>query len=785
MEYAAKAIGQPSVVQRRRVSRMATAFLLSTTFLAGAGAARAQETAAAAASVAPASELDAVVVTARRKEENLQSVPVAVTVVSSKVLESFRFEDLKNLSAMEPSFSVSASSGRPNSPVYSLRGIRPTESVYGQDPTVAIYLADVVQSPAQGSNLGFYDLENIQVLKGPQGTLFGRNTIGGAILLTPRKPGGDFGGEIMVGAGSFDMVETQIGINIPVAEKFHLRLAGRTIDGGDYQTNVAPGPLNGTKLGGQTTRSVRLTGVADLTSNASNTTMLTYDSKHTNSRGAVLQAVNPAHPRAGATPGLFAALDRAQHRSLNDVESDLRQKDNVEAWSVTNTTVAKLTDDIDFKLIAAYREVETDTLYDLDATIVPNILTTEQQASLNHGSVEAQLQGRSFDGKLDWVAGLYYYAEDGLEYSPGSFFGAHLIQSGEVKNKSYSAFAQGSYHFTPNLTLTGGMRLNKDKRGMTIRQNSNGTLCLLQVANSTNTGLVRLPITDCQVDLSDSFSQPTGTVSLDYKVTPDILLYASSRLGYRSGGFNLRGSQPVQYEPFKPETVRDIEVGSKADWKVGDVALRTNLAVFYQKYDDIQRTVAVATSLGSPASVVINAASATVFGVELQQTIRPVEHLTLQFNGSYNDPKYKNWIDPATSTDLSTTPFFFTPKYSGNAMATYEASLPGDLGTLRFGANAAYTGEVWINALHTITIINQHPASLLPLLKQDAYWLVDANIAWQNIKGSNVDLSIYGKNLTATKYKIGGIQLYTGASGFITAAYGDPRTFGAQLRYHF
>ncbi len=737
---------------------------------------------------APVSQraIEEVVVTARRKDENIQSVPISVSVVSSEVMENFRFEDLDNLQSLEPSFSVSASSGRTNAPVYSLRGIRPTEAIYGQDPTVAIYLADVVQSPAQGSNLGFYDLENIQVLKGPQGTLFGRNTIGGAILLTPRKPGEEFAGEIMVGAGTYDLFETQFGVDLPLADNLQMRLAGRTIDGGDYQTNVAPGASYGQELGGQKTRALRATAVGQFATDISNTLMLTYDDKRTNGRGTTIQAVNPDHPRAGILPGFAEAVDRARSRSLKDIESDLAQKDDVEAWSITNTTTGSLSDSVNFKVIANYREVETDVVFDLDATSLVGVLTSEQQASLDHMSFEGQLLGTALDGRLDWVSGLYFYQEDGEESSPGSFFGTRLLQSGEVDNKSYSAFVQGSYELAPDLTLTLGGRLNRDEKSMVIRQSTGGTLCLLQVANPAGTGLVRLPITGCEISLSDSFSQPTGTIALDYQLTNDVLLYATSRFGYRSGGFNLRASQPIQYEPFEEEQVIDFEVGSKADWSLGAMQMRTNFAIFYQEYDDIQRTVAVANPLSnSPASVVTNAAAAEVFGIELQQTIMPVDNLTLQFNLAYNDPEYKEWVDPATNADLSSTPFYFTPEFAGNVMVSYEAKLPSDLGSLNFSVNAAYTDDIWINALHTSVTIAQHPAAVRPLLKQEDYWLFDANIGWKEVGGTPLDLNLYIKNLTDEEYKVGGVQLYTGASGFISAAYGEPRTYGMQLRYNF
>lgn len=727
---------------------------------------------------------DVIIVTARRRDENLQSVPVSITAVSAETLEDFRIQNLDNLQTMDPSFSVSASSGRPNSPVYSLRGIRPTEAIYGQDPTVAIYLADVVLSPAQGSNLGFYDLENVQILKGPQGTLFGRNTIGGAVLLTPRKPGDEFAVNGMVGAGSYGLFETELGVDIPLADTFHLRMAGRTIDGGNYQTNVAPGPNFGMKLGGQESRSVRATVVGELSPTVTNTIIAMYDRKFTPGRGTTLQAVNPAHPLVTLYPGIVDALIRTQGRPITDIESDLVQKDNVEAWGIINTFEAEISDDVTVKLIGAYREVDTNLVFDLDATSIPEVLTSEQSASLNHASIEAQILGTSFDGRLDWVTGVYYYIEKGSENSPGAFFGRRIQQNGSVDNESYSAFAQGSFQVTPDLTITAGGRINRDKKNLTISQTLNNALCLLQVDNGSG-GLTRLPLSACEVNLSESFSQPTGTLSADYQITPRTLIYLAGRLGYRSGGFNLRASQPVQYEPFQQETVKDVEFGVKSDWNMGKIEMRTNVAVFYQKYDDIQRTVAVANSAGAPASAVINAAAANVFGIELQQTIRPIDNLALRLNYAFNKPKYESWIDPATGDDLSGTPFYFTPKHSGSIMVTYDQPLAGGMGDLRFGFNAAYTDDIWISALQTSASIAQHPEAVRPLLRQESYWLLDANVGWQNIMDSNLDLSLYVKNLTDTEYKIGGLQLYTGASGFIGAAYGEPRTFGAQLRFEF
>jgi iron complex outermembrane recepter protein len=174
-----------------------------------------------------------------------------------------------------------------------------------------------------------------------------------------------------------------------------------------------------------------------------------------------------------------------------------------------------------------------------------------------------------------------------------------------------------------------------------------------------------------------------------------------------------------------------------------------------------------------------------VFGIELQQTVSPTDELTLQFNYTYIDPKYDRWIETFTGADLSQTPFFFTPKHSGNASLNYERPLGGNLGNVHFTANAAYTDDVFINALHTSVIINQHPAEIRPLLKQESYWLFDVSAGWRDIYGTGLDVLAYVRNLTDKEYKTGGLQLYTGATGYINATYGQPRSYGMQLRYRF
>ncbi len=778
----------PLAAAVRRSLTMGTAAAAMTFFtLPLATVAQAQESSQQQAPAAR-SAIEEVLVTARRREESAQSVPVAVNAFGAEKLQDFRIEKMEDLKAIAPSLSVSSSAGRANSPVYSLRGVRPTESLYGQDPTVAIYFADVVLSPAKGSNLGMYDLGSVQVLKGPQGTLFGRNTTGGAILLTPQRPGDEVRADVTLGFGNYDRNEVQFGLDLPVADNFKLRFAGRTVDSDGFQTNVADNQLNGDKLGGRRDRSARITAVWNISDTMQNDTILTWDEMYIDGRGQVLQAVNPG---AFTTPALISTfyeplaqtLERARHRSKTRIESDLQQRSEAEVWGLFNTTTVELGDDLTLKSILGYRDLQAYEAVDIDGSAVqPQVVSSDQTSTLKHGSYELQLLGKAFDNRLDWVTGLYFYYEDGVEDSPGYNRGLRVLQTADMTNKSYSLFGQGTYHFTDQWSATAGVRWTYDDKEMTIANRAivgGTTLCTMFDSNN-----VQLPASQCSVKSDASFDQPTGTVSVEYKPTDEMLFYVASRYGYRAGGFNVRATRFAEREPFDPETVLDLELGAKIDWYVGDWQMRSNVAVYQQWYDDIQRTVGV-NSGGFPGSSIQNAAEAEIFGIEIDQTIAPTENLSFTISYIYTDPKYKEWVNPATGADLSSTPFAFTPEHAASLTATYSWPL-GSAGTLRFTAGASYQDDVWINSLHTAEDIAVIPLSVHSTMQQDAYWLYDASVSWSEVMGGPVDITAYVKNLTDEEYALGGIQLYNNASvGLNTKVYGDPRTYGLQFRFRF
>lgn len=721
--------------------------------------------------------LEEIVVTARRREESAQDVPLSVSAFSGDLLEDYNIDQFGDLQKIVPTLQINDGTGRRNAPNYAIRGVRPTESLYGQDPTVAAYFAEVVLSPSEGSNLTLYDLTSVQILKGPQGTLLGRNTNGGAVLFTPQRPGDEFGGDVTVGYGNFNALEGEVAVDMPISDRFRTRVAGRKLARDGHQRNV----ITGQEYGGEDTSSARVSALWDITDTVENLTIFTWDQARSEGRASVVVALNPT--RFGPTTPIAQSLARQQQRDIDDVEADYPQWEHVDAWGVFNTTTVELGDELTLKNIMGYRDVQYASAYDQDGSSAALVLSATQPAELRHWSEELQLLGTALDQRLNWQTGFYYYHEEGGQFADGRVLGGVQYVGGDIDSDSYSLFAQGTYKFTPAWALTVGGRYTRDDKAA-VSVNRTATTC--NIRNASN---VPLPLGACFKEGSKSFSAPTGTVSLEFTPTEDVLIYLASRRGYRAGGFNLRATFASTAIPFDEETVTDAELGAKLDWNIGNWELRTNVALFYQWYEDIQRSVAELVPGVGIATAIQNAAEARIPGGELEATIAPTENLSLTLNYAYLDPQYKQWSDTVlvagqpVERDLTDTPFQYIPKHQGSATLRYEVSL-GAAGTLALQGTYSARSHMWINAFGTIADIRATPAQFRWTLQQDAYDFVDLTATWSDVMSSKLEVSAYVKNATDERYVVGSISQY-GGIGFNTQVYSDPRTYGARLRYRF
>lgn len=739
-----------------------------------------------------ASSIDDIVVTARRREERLQDVPLAVTAVSPELLEQQNITNVSGLRTTAPSLVIVPGAGANKStPTFAIRGQSQQELTILADPSVSLYIGDIVAPRSQGSNGSLFDLASVQVLKGPQGTLFGRNSTGGIVQLNPNLPTQDFGGSFAVTYGNFGTLNTEAVLNMPLSDSLAARVAivNNTDDGYLYDVHLG---RNVNYTDNQAIRASLRWTPSDTLSNT-----LVLDAFHSNEGGAgsFIRAINPkgvfnsAPARAGRNyPTLESMLADQQARGPRQTASGTPSFSKVDTLTIANTTQWDLNDSVSFKNIFGYRKVDSHSYEDTDGLPIP-LLEIERIFEQEQYSNEFQVFGDT--GNLNWIAGAYYFNETGSDQG-ASVTGA--VDFGNVQptsvfaypswantfvtadNTSYAVFAQGTYAFDaiPGLSLTAGIRQNWDERTAVVR-NQTGTACRFSVDHDGNpaTPEVVPTLANCALPLSVDYSEPTWNVSLDYQFGDNKLVYVAHRHGYRTGGFGARATTEAGLRrSFQPEIVDDIEVGVKADWRFENGAfLRTNLAVYNSDYSDIQRLLQDNTVI-PVTTVTTNAESARIRGAEFEFLFRPVASFELSGFWSHTDAKFEKFIDP-NGVDLSNTGFSRAPKNVYSVSARYTANIPQEIGSeLSFG----------VSYFHTDDFVDNDSAQ--PTQITYGYELVNLNMDWRNVYGTDVTLGAYVNNVFDEEYDFGMLDVFS-SLGFSSRTPGDPRTYGVRLKYEF
>jgi iron complex outermembrane receptor protein len=731
--------------------------------------------------------LDDVVVTARRREERAQDVPVAISVLNAETLKDQQVRTTADLTTNVPNVIVAPSSYGTSTPKFSFRGQHQVENLINVDASVGLYFAEFVLQRPQGTNFALTDLASVQVLKGPQGTLFGKNSTGGAVLITPQRPDFDgFSGELTAGLGNYNLHTTSAVVNAPLSDTLALRLAVSATDHDGYIKNLAPG---GRDLADEHGRSARLS-LRYRSGPVDSNTIYQYVNSRDQGMAYRLVTLNPAVPIFNTYPQLLAPVRAqfdAQSGDFFSVFSDNPYQSKVDASTITNTTTWDL-GWATLKNIVGYRHFTFQGGGEFDGVSVKippipagtdfPIYGTVNTSNTSQWSEELQISGTSLGDRLNWITGIYFFGEESLETFATTNGGASVgFTRGDGENKSQSIFAQATYKLTDRLSVTGGVRQTWDQREIT-------TYATLQTLPNQTTANCRIRLTgnvtpaDCLVKLEYENDAPSWTVSLDYKITDDDLIYLAHRRGYRSGGVSNRHYVPSDPETFRPEQVDDIELGLKTTNYFGSVPVRFNANIFYQDYKDIQRQISVvdpATNL--VATAVFNAAAATIKGAELELTVVPVTGLTLSAHYGYTDPEYKSFNNPITGVPLldnvgqplASHQFAFVAKHSGGANIRYEFP-------------ASNLGEFAVNASYSY--LSSYPVSENSVPGEaGGYSLVNASATWSKIMGTEVGARVFANNLLNEEYAVAGVSLYT--VGFVTQNPGSPRTFGIELNYAF
>ena len=738
-----------------------------------------------------------VIVTARRSEEKLQNVPIAITAISANKLRETDTRTAYDLQRLTPSLNVSGSLGR-NSESFTLRGQRSTGEFNGAGAGAAVvpYFAD---TPDTGGGPGkFFDLASVQVLKGPQGTLFGRNTTGGAILFEPQKPKNELGGYASLTYGNYNRVDVEGVFNAPIIpDKLLLRIGaqaqtreGFTIDqrtGKDYDN--------------RDNWSARASILFSPVDNFENLTILRASEYNENGVGTVLVAVNPLSPFA---PYLQPYLNQQKQWGIRKTALSALSGENGKTDGVINKTTWKISDNVKLDNIVSYTQVRTNSARDEDGTILAILDSNGADPGGWNDNYKLFTEELRFSGKLagmlDWQFGGYYdnhKTQRPVTYSQVLSMGAITHQTdAKGDSKSKAAFGQATLDVGAISPALKGLHLSAGVR-KTWDEGQMGALVLVYPAAIAPGTSPRPPAPvngyPCQIGIGgtyptcffeagfkgDGMSYMAGA---DYQMNDNTLLYASYRRGYKTGGFNpivaaVGFSDDTPGYKFKPETVDAYEIGTKLDWNVDGVKGRTNIAVYESKYNDIQvlTNIVVANIFATTATQ--NAAKGTIQGIEIEGDIRPTSNFTLGYGYSHTDAKYDDFMFTNSSNvtvDLSGLPFLYTPKDQFNVSGRLNLGVPSQYGNVFASVNYSWQSKSYVGGTDPNT----------PNAYIDSYGLVGARLDWNSFMGSNVDISIFGTNLTNEEYQLATRPLYN-TNGFVSAFYGEPRMYGASIRASF
>ncbi|HTJ65224.1 MAG TPA: TonB-dependent receptor plug domain-containing protein, partial [Alphaproteobacteria bacterium] len=790
------------------------------------------------AAPAGAEGMEEIVVTARRKEERLQSVPLAITAFSQNDLEKNRIQSVRDLGRTVPSLAISNSQSDANAPYSSqtrLRGL-PGSVIYFADVPLGTTDYDTSTGLTHGLSSGFYfDLDTLQVLKGPQGTLFGKNSIGGLISIQPKKPTNNFEGYAQVTFGNYGDKEFEGAVNIPVVEdKLMVRIAGMRQERDGYTTDY----YTGKDYDNRDNYSWRIGVTFRPTDDFEN--YFVYDGYYQDSNGSstILRYVNPdfalaklgkdfkplhkgtpGNPgngpctatvtlggpavSAGTVPGGCLSPSTLRIGLYPGIEDLVGQQQQLGArtelghavqgigkdyfYGFTDTATWDIADELTLKNIASARVFkQLSTTDDFGAGNLPilnvGVPGNNQQWGDNsvHYTEELQLQGKSLDDKLDWVVGGY------LEYDHP--LGDTLLGSTAVGNTSYyhfnetarsqALFAHGIYDlsdYVDGLRFTAGYRYTWDHITAEERATTGVDGVVRNGAGvAQNCGVSSGVDQNCHISAGGDFSSFGWNVGLDEQLDSKTLVYVRSGNAYRPGGFNL--NVPAENAKFQPEHVTDVEIGVKADWDLWGMHARTNADIFHTDYKDIQTTrlVQVKNADGSSrvASLLFNAADASLEGAEFEASFVPVEGVEIAPHLSYLYTEYGKYPADAQAGS-SNPPFLYTPKLQYAVTGTYHLPIDESWGDIALSATYSWYGHQYLSV---------QAGEIYPIMP--SYENLDLRVDWTNVMGNPVDVAFFMTNAQDNTHVVGGFPIYT-QLGFTSLVYNEPRMWGFTMKYRF
>ena len=735
-----------------------------------------------------------IIVTAQRRSETLERTPVAVSVVSAETLAEKAITTETDLQTAVPGLTVKTGQNE-NQLNFSLRG-QSVDPFSSSRPSVLPYFNEVQVGGVGGTAL--YDLGSVQVLKGPQGTLFGRNATGGAVLYTSAKPTDQFGGYVVGRIGNFDARHLEGALNLPLGEIAALRVAGQIQRRDGFQRNL----FRDERLGEVRRENVRVSLSLRPSDSLTNDFVADYGHSDGNSLTSVVYNVLPlgspafvpfnflfspavdavfgpgawarylaAHPNADPQ-GLIAFADKQRARGPYVANVDSPNYYRQKKWIVSNVTTLELGESTSLKNIFGFVQTRFQGAGEFDGTPFGGDANGPdgRGGTIRQFSDEFQILGNAFDRRLDYVAGVYLSHETDQTRSQSIIFDLspvsapiEQINNGKFTNRTIAGYAQGTFTLVGNLRATLGARYTSEN--------------VKFVRASDDTYVVNpLPVYNFNQDRT--FSKLSWTIGLENQVNSNLLVYAKTRRSFRSGGFNYfapptEGFGNATGGAYQPEVATDIELGAKFRGDLGGAPTRLNLAAYNMWVKDIQR-VFYAQIFGNLAAITVNVPRAKITGVELDGSIDPTDWLTFGGSVNYTDARFtSNAVQVVNNPAAAFDTYPDTPKWSGVVYANLKAPLTERL-------TASLRGDVYAQSF---TYFSSTAKSLTLGARIPGYTLVNLR-AGLGDEAAGWSLAAIVKNVFDKTYYTGGVG-FANIFSLNTAVPGEPRTWMAEARYKF
>ncbi|WP_374577818.1 TonB-dependent receptor [Phenylobacterium sp.] len=723
-----------------------------------------------------------IVVTAQKREQSLQSVPVAVTAYTGETMRELGVQSSADVARVVPNVEIGLPGGEGNQPLIYIRGVGLSDTSSNNAGPNGVYVDEVYVSSPGAQTFQIFDLERVEVLKGPQGTLYGRNATGGAINFISAKPRDEFTAQAMASYGSFNTLtgEAAVGGAINDAVRVRLAAAGARSDG--YIRNE----LTGGRENGKGYFAVRGLMAVDFSDDLD--ALFSLHGGRVDVRAPQYRSLGVLDPATGAPCDAAAIragvcgniLGYVNPTSFYAGSYDRRERLEVENWGASarfNWTLGEIT----LTSITAYDYNDKIHREDTDASPLA-LMAIDYGVRSETFTQEVRLSGKG--ERTDWVAGAYYLHEDlkqnqtvdlfrelrfltlGEGADPAGDFtgGAPVLFSralNDQKTEAAALFGQIEYAILPELRATVGARYNYEKKQFSaVGQFEDAVIGGVAIPGGV------LPL--YAFDQSARFENASFKLGLDYDLAERVMVYGSVSTGFKSGGFNggFLSFDPVeaarQAQPFDEETLIAYEAGLKSTLLEGRV--RLNAAAFYYDYKDLQLYTLVNTG-ALPLQLLDNAANATIYGAEVELVAKPVQHLDVTMNLGLLDTKIEDFV--SAGANFSGNRLALSPKVTFSGVASYEIPLRNTSAAVVLQSSVSYRSSQFFSADND------------PLLSQDGYWLVGGRIALRSDDG-RWEAAVFGRNLTAERYVNYAVDLSD--FGFIEQNIGEPRMFGLEFK---